>query len=267
MRFSSVPLDASQVLAALAERAPGFDVRVIEECGSTNTELVETPPDALGRMQVLACERQTGGRGRRGRSWVSWGGESLTFSCRWTFEPGPHVPAGLSLVAGLAVARTLEGLGADGVQLKWPNDVLVHGRKLSGILIELVQGRGRASSAVIGIGMNLRVPDDAVIEAAGGVTDLASLLSDPPDRNALLAALLGELSALLETYASAGFVALRGAWLQRNAFAQLPVQLSGEGWSQVGICTGVDDDGALLLETPEGLRRVLSGEISLRLAS
>ena len=89
-----------------------------------------------------------------------------------------------------------------------------------------MQGRGRASSAVIGIGMNLRVPDDAVIEAAGGVTDLASLLSDPPDRNALLAALLAS-SALLETYASAGFVALRGAWLQRNAFAQLPVQLSG----------------------------------------
>ena len=119
-----------------------IDVRVIEECGSTNTELVETPPDALGRMQVLVCERQTGGRGRRGRSWYPRGGESLTFSCRWTFEPGPHVPAGLSLVAGLAVARTLEGLGADGVQPKWPNDVLVHGRKLSGIPSNWCRGGG-----------------------------------------------------------------------------------------------------------------------------
>lgn len=260
------PLDPMLVHAALGARASGFDITVVDECVSTNTNLVEAEPDPLGRMQVLACERQTGGRGRRGRSWLSWGAESLTFSCRWPFQPGPHVPSGLSLVAGLAVARTLERLGADGIQLKWPNDVLVHGRKLSGILIELVQGRGKGSSAVIGIGVNLRIPDDAVVDTPGGVTDLAALLSNLPERNVLLAELLLELDKLLETYASAGFAALRGAWMQRNAYADLPVLLSGEGWSQAGVCVGVDEDGALRLDTSEGLRRILSGEISLRLA-
>lgn len=266
MSSQFAPLDAKLVLAALGDRAGAFEVSVVNECASTNTELVEAAPDPLGRIQVLACERQTGGRGRRGRSWLSWGAESLTFSCRWTFEPGPHMPSGLSLVAGLAVARALERLGGEGVQLKWPNDVLVHGRKLAGILIELVQGRGRRSSAVIGIGINLQLPDNAVVEASGGVADLTGLLPALPERNALLAALLDELAILLETYSNAGFVALRGGWMQRNAFADLPVLLSGEGWSQSGVCAGVDEDGALLLETSEGLRRVLSGEISLRLA-
>lgn len=260
------PLDPSRILAGLGDRARYFEVRVIDECGSTNSELVEAAPDPLGRIQVLACERQTGGRGRRGRSWLSWDEGSLTFSLRWSFEPGPHMPAGLSLVAGLAVARTLERLGGEGVQLKWPNDVLVNGQKLAGILIELVQGRGQRASAVIGIGVNLHVPQDAAIDVVGGVADLVGVLSGLPDRNTLLAMLLSELATLLDTYSSAGFAALRGAWMQRNAFADLPVLLSGEGWSQSGVCAGVDEDGALLLETPDGLRRVLSGEISLRLA-
>ena len=259
-------LDAGAVAAALGELAGLFVLTVVPECDSTNSRLLESPPPEDGRIAVLATDRQTAGRGRRGRSWLSWPGAGLTFSLRWPFVPAPHVPAGLSLVVGLAVARALEALGVEGVQLKWPNDVLIHGRKLAGILVELSSGRGRGAAAVIGIGLNLRLPPDAVVDAATGVTDLASCLDGPPGPNRLLAALLAQLQPLLDLYAAAGFTALRGAWLQRNAFADLPVRILGERDEIVGTCAGVDDDGALLVRTADGLRRVLSGEVSLRLA-
>ena len=259
-------LDAGAVAAVLGELAGQFSLVVVPECDSTNSRLMETPADDDGRIAVLAADRQTAGRGRRGRSWLSWPGAGLTFSLRWHFMPAPHMPAGLSLVVGLAVARTLEELGVEGVQLKWPNDVLIHGKKLAGILVELSSSRGRPPAAVIGIGLNLRLPPDAQVESATGVTDLAACLASPPGPNRLLGLLLGQLNHFLELYAAAGFPALRAAWQQRNAFADLPVRILGEAQELAGTCAGVDDDGALLLDTPEGRRRVLSGEVSLRLA-
>ncbi|WP_374244143.1 biotin--[acetyl-CoA-carboxylase] ligase [Zoogloea sp.] len=258
-------LDAGAVAAALGELAGQFSLTAMPECDSTNSRLIDAPADDDGRIAVLAADRQTAGRGRRGRSWLSWPGAGLTFSLRWRFTPAPHMPAGLSLVVGLAVARTLEELGVEGVQLKWPNDVLIHGKKLAGILVEL-SSRGRQPSAVIGIGLNLRLPPDAQVESAIGVTDLAACLASPPGPNRLLGLLLAQLHHFLELYAAAGFPALRGAWEQRNAFADLPVRILGEAHELAGTCAGVDDDGALLLATPDGVRRVLSGEVSLRLA-
>ncbi len=260
------PLDPARTLAALGHRASAFALRIVDECPSTNSELVDRPPADDGRIHVLAAERQTAGRGRRGRAWQSWPGASLTFSALWRFAPGSPVPAGLSLVAGLALARALERLGIPGIQLKWPNDVLVHGEKLAGILVELLPGRGRTPAAVIGIGVNLQLPPGTRIPDQPGVTDLASHCAAPPARDTLLGLLLAELHDLFELYASAGFAALRGAWQQRNAFADLPVRILGEGSETIGVCCGVDDDGALLIRGAHGLSRILSGEVSLRVA-
>lgn len=259
-------LDAGAVAAALGDLASAFSVVLLTECDSTNTRLLAELPADDGRVHVLAADVQTAGRGRRGRVWQSWPGASLTFSALWRFAPGSPVPAGLSLVAGLAVARALEDLGVEGVQLKWPNDVLVHGRKLAGILVELTPGRGRTPAAVVGIGINLHLPPDAEVEYATGVTDLADSLGRAPGPSELLGRVLVQLHRLFDVYAAAGFSALRGAWQQRNAFAELPVSISGETEALSGICAGVDEDGALLLRTADGLRRVLSGEVSLRLA-
>ncbi|WP_374239540.1 biotin--[acetyl-CoA-carboxylase] ligase [Zoogloea sp.] len=260
------PLSRAEVAAALGSLADAFSVELLPECDSTNSCLLADPPPDDGRIPVLAADRQTAGRGRRGRVWQSWPGAGLTFSLQWRFAPGGTVPPGLSLVVGLAVARTLEALGVEGVQLKWPNDVLVHGHKIAGILIELVSGRGRPSAAVIGVGINLRLPPEAAIESALGVTDLARCLDAPPAGSRLLGLVLAQLHRLLGICAEAGFEPLRGAWQQRNAFAELPVQILGEAEPLAGTCVGVDSDGALLLQTSEGLRRVLSGDVSLRLA-
>ena len=259
-------LDVECVNRHLGRLAPDFGLRLVAECASTNSALIDAPPPDDGRIHVLATERQTAGRGRRGRAWQSWPGGSLTFSTLWRFPSGAPVPAGLSLVAGLGVVRALETLGVQGLQLKWPNDVLVNGHKLAGILVELLPGRGRTPAAVVGIGLNLSLPPDVSIPDQDGVTDLASHLGTVPERSVLLARLLAELHVLFETYAVAGFPALRAAWQQRNAFADLPVRVSGEERDLSGICTGVDDDGALLIATPSGLVRVLSGEVSLRAA-
>ena len=265
------PAEAARVAALAARLGPlasRFALRWVDTCESTNSELSAHPPADDGRVHVLIATDQRAGRGRRGRAWQSWAGGSLTFSALWRFPHGAPVPAGLSLVAGLALADALERLGVEGVRLKWPNDVLIDGRKLAGILVELLPGRERTPAAVVGVGLNLQLPTGVVVPDQPEVADLHGALGDRlPPPEAILAALLDSLFRLFETYASAGFAALRGAWEQRNAFAGRPVCVSGEGEVISGVCAGVDDDGALLVRVEGGLRRIVSGDVSLRAAS
>lgn len=256
--------DAESIARALGALASRFALTVVDECDSTNSVLRDAPPADDGRIHVLVAHHQRAGRGRRGRSWQAWAGYSLTFSSLWRFEPSPSVPAGLSLVAGLAVARALEDVGVEGIQLKWPNDVLVLGNKIAGILVELIPGRGKTPAAVIGIGLNLALPDDANIPGQPGVTALAHEIGTNVDANDLLARLLVRLNDLLQSYAQGGFRSLRGAWQQRNAFAELPVSILDDESETFGICVGVDDDGALLLDTDHGRIRIIAGDVSLR---
>ena len=258
--------DLNQLTQALDTLAPAFHIRWVDTIASTNSALVEAPPEDDSRIHVLVASEQTAGRGRRGRQWLSWQGASLTFSVLWRFAPRAPVPAGLSLAVGIALASALEGLGLSDVALKWPNDVLVHGAKLAGVLVEVLPGK--RIEAVIGIGVNLALPDNCNIPRYDGnalaVGALADELATPPSREALLAAILTRLHPVLSTYGSAGFGLLRSAWQQRNAFANLPVRVFGENIDICGICAGVDEDGALLIDTDTGKRRVLAGEVSLR---
>ncbi|MDR2924913.1 MAG: biotin--[acetyl-CoA-carboxylase] ligase [Azoarcus sp.] len=268
MSTLSSPLPAPDLPAldrALGTLAPAFSVRWLEECASTNSALLDAPPENDGRAHVLVATRQSAGRGRRGRQWLSWPGASLTFSVLWRFAPDAPAPGGLSLAVGLALARALEKLGLPEVTLKWPNDVLARGAKLAGVLVEVLPERGSLAT-VIGIGLNLRLPADAVIpDPAGSVTDLAREMPHLPAREQILAAILSELHPTLTTYASAGFALLRNAWQQRNAFANLPIRVSSEGQDLVGLCLGVDEEGALLVRGNDGAtRRVYAGDVSMR---
>lgn len=197
---------------------------------------------------------------------MSFGQGSLTFSALWRFPSGAPIPAGLSLVAGLALARWLQGLGVEGVQLKWPNDVLIFGAKLAGILVELIPGQGRTPAAVVGVGLNLCAPSDGVEPPLDyPVAWLGHTLASVPPREALLAGLLLEMDALMSTYGQHGFAVFRQAFMQYDAFANLPVVVHAEDHALEGVCTGVDKDGALLLMTAQGrCVRILSGEVSLR---
>ncbi|MBI4989516.1 MAG: biotin--[acetyl-CoA-carboxylase] ligase [Rhodocyclales bacterium] len=257
------PLNAEMVSAALGFPSP-FRIEVLDTCESTSTLLLDRAHKDGRSDSVVVCERQSAGRGRRGRSWLSAPGDSLTFSLLWRFPAGMPPPTGLSLAAGVAVARALEGMEAAGVRLKWPNDILADGAKLGGILVETVSSGGR-HTAVIGIGLNVRLPReiaDAIDTEAGA---LVSVMPYAPSRNLLLANLLKAMAAMLDEFEHTGFAGFVEEWLARNAHAGQLVSIHAEGVPPVeGRCVGVDADGALLLDTATGVRRIVSGEVSLR---
>lgn len=248
------PLAIATIAAALGPLAQRFDVDVIAECSSTNTVLLSRSDNAPSGT-VLVAERQTAGRGRMGRSWHAEPESSLTFSLLWRLPRGV-APSGLSLAVGVGIAEALRDLGVDGIALKWPNDILRDGKKFGGVLIELA-----ATVAVIGIGLNLRLPIDLPDE----VKRSAAALDRDIDRNELLARLLASLHGVLTAFGSGGFALLRDRWLALNAYAGAPVRiLAAFAPTLEGRCAGVDVDGALLLETSSGVQRIISGDVSLR---
>jgi BirA family transcriptional regulator, biotin operon repressor / biotin---[acetyl-CoA-carboxylase] ligase len=251
-------LALSALVQALGADAPRFDAELLPVCDSTNAVLLARAEGGAPSGTVIIAAAQTAGRGRRGRQWLSAPGDSLTFSLLWRFAPGT-VPLGLSLAVGVAVTNALVKLGAGETALKWPNDLLKDGKKLAGILVELVPGQTHA--AVIGIGLNLRLPQTLPAE----VRDTATALDLPIDANVLLARLLVELRTVLDTFAVDGFAVLRDDWLARHAHQDVPVRLLSDfAPPRDGICRGVDADGALLLEMNGRVERILSGEVSLR---
>jgi BirA family biotin operon repressor/biotin-[acetyl-CoA-carboxylase] ligase len=260
-RGSTMPATIAAIAAALGDAAPRFDIDLLPSCDSTNAVLLARADAGAPSGTVVIAAEQTAGRGRRGRSWFAHPGDSLTFSLLWRFAPGT-APAGLSLAVGVAVARALQKVGAGGTALKWPNDILKDGRKLGGILVELVPGAPHA--AVIGIGINLHLPADLPADVRAASAALCAP-GETTDENALYAMLLTELLATLELFAAAGFAALRPEWLARHAMQDVPVLLSSDfGAPRAGICRGVDSDGALLFEAGGRSERILSGEVSLR---
>jgi BirA family biotin operon repressor/biotin-[acetyl-CoA-carboxylase] ligase len=258
--MSEFNLSVPDIAAALGPLAPRFDVDVLAACDSTNARLLARAEAGAPSGTVIAAARQTAGRGRMGREWYADESASLTFSLLWRLPPAAPL-GGLSLAVGVAVAEALRDLGEDRVALKWPNDILRDGGKLGGILIELVSGAPHA--AVIGIGLNLRLPPGL----PDPVRQSAAALDSEADRNRLLARLLSSLHAVLSDFADNGFTGIRQRWLALNAHAGAPVRVVSAFVPPVeGRCLGVDGDGALLLETATGVRRIVSGDVSLRAA-
>lgn len=268
--MTSTLIDPVRLQGLLAAARGRFDVDALAECESTSTLLLERAAHGAPAGSVLVADRQTAGRGRRGRHWQSDPESSLTFSLLWRFDGGVERLSGLSLAVGVAVARALEACGAAGVALKWPNDVLhldaQRHAKLGGILVEL-QGERHSMLAVIGIGLNLRAPAVPAADLAYPAAGLAQALPELPERHDLLARLLIELADVLDRFGRDGFAALRDEWQARNAWQDAPVRLLHDGRvEKEGVCRGADADGALLVETAAGIERCLSGDLSLRAA-
>lgn len=256
-----MPATITAIAAALGDVARRFDIDVLSRCDSTNAVLLARAEAGAPPGTAVIATEQTAGRGRRGRSWFAKPGDSLTFSLLWRFAPDT-APAGLSLAVGLAVARALSKVGAGDLALKWPNDILRDGRKLGGILVELVPGAPHA--AVIGVGINLRLPAGMPEDLRAAAAALY-MADETADENALYAALLTELLAVLEIFAAQGFAALRPEWMARHAMQNVAVSLASDfAAPRTGICRGVDADGALLLDIEGRVERILSGEVSLR---
>jgi len=249
---------------------PAISVEVTDQVDSTSTELLRRAARRDIHGALLAAEWQTAGRGRRGRVWTAVAGGSLTFSLGWRFEQGAGFVAGLSLAVGVAVVRALEAEGLSGVELKWPNDLVHRHLKVGGILIELNGDALGPSTVVVGLGLNVRLPQAIKRDIAQPVSDLAAVAgrgAPPIDRNRLLARVATELAASLSQYAAQGFIPFAAEWQRRHAYQGKPVKLLlPDGESVKGTVAGVDSTGALVLADGPRRSRFLAGEISLRRA-
>ncbi len=256
-------LDAEHIQDALGDL--GYRVHRHEQLDSTNGRLMAMGQAGAEHKTVLTTEWQTGGRGRRGRIWLSPLGGGLAFSVLWRSNRTASDLSCLSLAVGLGLVRALRQIGLAEVQLKWPNDVLLGGRKLAGVLIELQGDVLGPSMAVIGVGVNVRLPDELRNEIDQPVVDLVEGLGVAVERNYLLVQCLKYLHEVLEHYEREGFAGLRAEWEANHAFHGREARMiaaQGESWS--GRVAGIDEAGALLLDTDAGQRRFYSGELSLR---
>jgi BirA family transcriptional regulator, biotin operon repressor / biotin---[acetyl-CoA-carboxylase] ligase len=249
----------------------------VDEIASTNSELLARvgqtnaqPPSHF----CLAAELQTAGRGRRGRAWQSALGSSLTFSYLWRTEKGAQDLAGLSLAVGLAVAEALRVLGAP-AQVKWPNDILLHDKKLGGILIETQGDMLGPTAVVIGVGINIALPDEMKAAIDQAVTDLSEAKNADGDdlsigRNALFGAVLQALFDALEVFSAHGFVALKDRWRALHALEGRAINVLAANEQYAANVVGVADDGALLIErigSKRAVEKLLSADVSVRSAA
>jgi len=233
---------------------------------STNTEMkkrIANNREDLANGDVVLAEVQTAGRGRHGRSWLAPVGGSLTFSMYWSFPDGYQSMAGLSLLVGLAVCEGLKPFGIDDAQLKWPNDIYLQGKKLAGVLIEVEGQIGATTHSVIGVGLNVCMPDGQY-DVGQPYSDLSSFLGHTPDRNALAGSIIQSLWKMLPEFTQTGFGPFTPHWEALDLYAdkRIVLQMGDKRFS--GIDRGVDASGALLVETQDGITRFHGGEVSLR---
>jgi len=233
---------------------------------STNSELQRRAAAATG-IEVCLAETQSAGRGRRGREWQSPLGGNLYFSLLRRFEAGMAQLSGLSLVVGVAVVAALADCGVAGVGLKWPNDVLADGRKLAGILVELGGEFLGPCHAVIGVGINLRLPAATRSRIDQPAIDIASLCREVPSRNALAAQLIMRLVDALGRFEAQGFVAFGDAYARHDLLRGRNVRvIAAAGAAHEGVGAGVDERGALIVRHGNTATHYDSAEVSLRAA-
>jgi BirA family transcriptional regulator, biotin operon repressor / biotin---[acetyl-CoA-carboxylase] ligase len=234
---------------------------------STNTKLLESLPPAANRAAVVLAEHQTGGRGRRGRGWVAPPGGAICLSLSWQYADMPADLSALSLVVGLCVVNALRELEVTDVRLKWPNDLVTSEGKLGGILIEMRAEAGGPVHVVVGIGLNVLLDDAAraAVKATGNIAvDLLAQRSPVPDRNAIVAALLSRLVPALAGFPLHGLTPHLANWHEYDALFDREVRIENAGEISRGVARGVDAHGALLVESPGGVRRFISGEVTVR---
>ena len=257
-------LTSERIAALCRPAAQSITVRVVDETGSTNADLLAALPTLTGPVLLIA-RSQTAGRGRAGRSWLSAPGNSLTFSLAWKFNLPVHALVGLPLAVGVAIADSLAMFNVR-VKLKWPNDVLHEGRKLAGILIESA-GAGSvphdASWAVAGIGINMALGESMAAEIGRPVASIPWLAE--LDQDMLMATIASGLAEALVQFEHEGLDAFTQRWNALHAYTGQPVMILDNGKVQhEGLALGVDDTGRFLLDTPGGRQAIMAGDVSLR---
>lgn len=259
-------IDPKAVFAGLSGEAATLvdHFELLESVDSTNRHALDAGLRGDG-CYVCTAERQTAGRGRRGKAWISPYGRNIYLSIARRFESGIGAIEGLSLAVGVETVAALQSRGAADLALKWPNDILWRGAKVAGILLEIAGNPEGPTTVVVGIGINVSMSAALARGIDQPWADLASMPGADAGRNGLLTALLDRLLPMLVRFERDGFGPWRERWESIDAFRDALVVLKiGERAVAAGRARGVDETGAIALDTGDGLRYFNGGEISLR---
>jgi BirA family biotin operon repressor/biotin-[acetyl-CoA-carboxylase] ligase len=263
------PLDAERIRERLGREVREHIARVetVWSIPSTNSRLLARPNPPNGSAEVVLAEYQTAGRGRRGRAWLAPPGGAICLSLSWTFREVPQDLGALGLVIGVCALRALRELGVSGAGLKWPNDLLIGERKLGGVLIELRAESAGPACVVIGLGLNVALGAvllGQIAETGTVATDLASAGLPVPSRNAVAAALVGACVRGLIEFQRQGLKPFIEEWRAADALRGRPVNVTAAEGVARGLARGIDVHGALVVETPHGVKRFISGDVTVR---
>ncbi len=243
------------------------NVAIYAVCESTNEEVMAIGLPSVNTCNVALSEYQTGGRGRLGRSWSTGfaGGICLTVARR--FAAAERVDPTLTLAVGVQLAGVLDRWLSQPVLLKWPNDLILDDGKLGGILVELSTLPGGDQIMRIGVGINCDLPTitpDSAGVASLPPASLASRARSALDRTQIAADLVAGIVRALDRHREEGFGAFQADWQDRDYLRHQPVQVFSDERVRHGLARGIDEHGALRVETDEGLLTLMSGEVRVR---
>lgn len=240
------------------------NLEILFECKSTNQYLLERIENNLLQNYLVLAEMQTQGRGRRGRVWVSPFASNIYMSLLWKLEVSIAEMAGLSLVVAISVAKAIQKFDIDKVMLKWPNDIYVNNKKLSGVLLELRGESNSPCNAVIGIGVNVNMPKESGNKIDQDWIDMQSLLKSKINRNQVVAEIMNQLIPRLKKFNDNGFSVFSDEWKVLDLLDEKHINIDGHMSLNEGIAHGVDKHGALLVESEGKVQALYSGEVSIR---
>jgi BirA family biotin operon repressor/biotin-[acetyl-CoA-carboxylase] ligase len=259
-------LDAAKINDVVTDQVGALisSFEIHDQIDSTNRYLVERSQNNGLSGSVCFAEHQTAGKGRRGRQWVSPYGCNIYLSILWRFQQGPAAISGLSLAIGVAVIRALKQLQINDIGLKWPNDIYSQGKKLGGILVEVSGETDGPCSAVIGLGLNLFLPENQAEGITQAWTDLSKITGQNRlFRNQLAGTLLNHLLPVIAEYEDIGIHAYLDEWRSYDCLTGKSASLFIGQQQFEGIVQGIDDNGMLLIERPDGnVQTFASGEVS-----
>ncbi len=261
-------LDEQQIFSALSDTARQIcgkpEILWISE--STSNYLLQQTAPSPGRAHACLAEYQSAGRGRRGRQWFAPAGHGICLSVAWSFATSPANLACLGLAMGVGVLRALHKAGTEEAQLKWPNDIVVDGCKLAGMLIDVQGEAGGPLHVVAGVGVNylLNQPAEQAVAANGGITPTCLTRYATVGRNSTAALLVDEICRVLRDFADDGFTSLADEWSMADYLLGREVTVELDGEVLTGIAQGISDDGRLRLKTDGKLQLLVTGDVSIR---
>jgi BirA family biotin operon repressor/biotin-[acetyl-CoA-carboxylase] ligase len=211
------------------------------------------------KYEVCIAEMQKAGKGRRGKVWVSPFGKNIYLSAAFDLQGGVEVLNGLSLVVGVAVIRLLKDLGVNDAALKWPNDIWIGSKKVAGILVELQGEATTGWRVVVGVGLNVYMDEQDGVSIDQPWTSISERIACK--RSFIAAGLINNLLEVLDYHQKYGFEYFVSEWEASDYLRGKSVQSSG---GHVGVAVGINKQGALLVDSLNGLECINAGEISVR---